>query len=271
MLDVHPPHHPVHAWRDFFLHIATITVGLLIAVGLEQTVELFHRRHQRHQVEEQLRMETLSNMNVALQNVDAFTAFQAGILARYNELQLAARDHRPPQALRPPAGPSNVYPANAAWLVAQQSATLGLLSTAESELYVGVYRTTDRVNSSMIEEFSSREKLYAAELPGRPPDQVDLQSMTKAATSDPSRLSPDQLNLLSERLADVYVNAGNCIFRNRQLYAIDWAAWHGYTSDSDLQRVSIDARNMTLEKTGLLARYPLPEEAKHLASAEADR
>ena len=47
MLDVHPPHHPTHGWRDFFIHIATITVGLLIAVGLEQTVETLHQRHQR--------------------------------------------------------------------------------------------------------------------------------------------------------------------------------------------------------------------------------
>lgn len=46
MLDVHPPHHPTHGWRDFFIHIATIVVGLLIAVALEQTVEILHHRHQ---------------------------------------------------------------------------------------------------------------------------------------------------------------------------------------------------------------------------------
>ena len=45
MLDVHPPHAPTHTWRDFFIHIATITVGLLIAVGLEQAVEFLHHRH----------------------------------------------------------------------------------------------------------------------------------------------------------------------------------------------------------------------------------
>jgi hypothetical protein len=39
MLDVHPPHNPTHTWRDFLLHIATIVIGLFIAVGLEQTVE----------------------------------------------------------------------------------------------------------------------------------------------------------------------------------------------------------------------------------------
>ena len=52
MLDVHPAHHAVSTWRDFFIHIATIVLGLLIAIGLEQTVESLHHRHQRHQLEE---------------------------------------------------------------------------------------------------------------------------------------------------------------------------------------------------------------------------
>ena len=32
MLDVHPPHHAANTWRDFFIHIATIVIGLLIAI-----------------------------------------------------------------------------------------------------------------------------------------------------------------------------------------------------------------------------------------------
>jgi hypothetical protein len=47
MLDVHPPHEATHTWRDFFIHIGTIVVGLLIAIGLEQSVEALHRRHER--------------------------------------------------------------------------------------------------------------------------------------------------------------------------------------------------------------------------------
>src|SRR5580704_4165927 len=50
MLDVHPAHHAANTWRDFFVHIATIVLGLLIAVGLEQTVEYSHHRHQLHDV-----------------------------------------------------------------------------------------------------------------------------------------------------------------------------------------------------------------------------
>jgi hypothetical protein len=57
MLDVHPPHEAAHSWKDFLIHIATIVVGLLIAVGLEQTVEFFHHRHERHQLVEDLKSE----------------------------------------------------------------------------------------------------------------------------------------------------------------------------------------------------------------------
>jgi hypothetical protein len=39
MLNVHASRESIHTWKDFFIHIATICVGLLIALGLEQTVE----------------------------------------------------------------------------------------------------------------------------------------------------------------------------------------------------------------------------------------
>lgn len=43
-MDVHPPHEPIHSIRDFLIHLLTITVGLLIALGLEATAEHFHHR-----------------------------------------------------------------------------------------------------------------------------------------------------------------------------------------------------------------------------------
>jgi hypothetical protein len=30
MLDVHPPHQSVDSWTDFFIHIASIVVGLVV-------------------------------------------------------------------------------------------------------------------------------------------------------------------------------------------------------------------------------------------------
>ena len=61
MLDVHPPHEPVHGWRDFFVHLSTITIGLLIALSLEGCVEWRHHRHLVHEAEVSLQKEIESN------------------------------------------------------------------------------------------------------------------------------------------------------------------------------------------------------------------
>ena len=61
MLDVHPPHEPVHGWRDFFVHLSTITIGLLIALSLEGCVEWRHHRHLVHEAEASLQREIESN------------------------------------------------------------------------------------------------------------------------------------------------------------------------------------------------------------------
>src|ERR1700679_625980 len=64
MLDVHPPHETAHSWRDFFIHIATICIGLLIAIGLEQSVEAIHHRHQREDLEHQMHAESVQTLDL---------------------------------------------------------------------------------------------------------------------------------------------------------------------------------------------------------------
>lgn len=63
MLDIHPPHHAATTWRDFFIHIATIVLGLLIAIGLEQTVELVHRHREAREARENIKQEIARNID----------------------------------------------------------------------------------------------------------------------------------------------------------------------------------------------------------------
>lgn len=62
MLDVHAPHQTPNGVRDFFIHLFTITMGLLIALGLEATAEAWHHRHQRIEAETNLRRELEDNL-----------------------------------------------------------------------------------------------------------------------------------------------------------------------------------------------------------------
>jgi hypothetical protein len=61
VIDVHPPTEPVHGWRDFFIHLITITIGLVIALSLEGWVEWMHHRHLVHEAEVSLQTEIKSN------------------------------------------------------------------------------------------------------------------------------------------------------------------------------------------------------------------
>src|ERR1700733_8328953 len=42
-MDLHPTGGPVRSIKDFFVHIGVVTLGILIALGLEQLVEAHHR------------------------------------------------------------------------------------------------------------------------------------------------------------------------------------------------------------------------------------
>jgi hypothetical protein len=63
MLDVHPPPHAAHGWRDFFVHIATIVIGLLIALGLEQSAEGIHHRRQVRDARDAIAEERTANQH----------------------------------------------------------------------------------------------------------------------------------------------------------------------------------------------------------------
>src|ERR1700676_5732864 len=81
-MDVHPANQPLHTWKDFWIHLGTITAGLLIALGLEAGVERMHQLHQRHQLEEALRAEAVKNIDILDRNikvVDRYMGWLAGL------------------------------------------------------------------------------------------------------------------------------------------------------------------------------------------------
>ena len=63
MLDVHAPHGRMEGFRDFLLHLLTITIGLLIALGLEGCVEWRHHRNLVHEAEDGMRGEISRNLD----------------------------------------------------------------------------------------------------------------------------------------------------------------------------------------------------------------
>jgi hypothetical protein len=91
MHEVHAPHQTIHSWKDFLVHIAAIAMGLLMAIGLEQTVEHFHHQHQAELIEEQMHSVLQSNIATdadTLKRLDEARNYLAGLqVAIANKLQ----------------------------------------------------------------------------------------------------------------------------------------------------------------------------------------
>lgn len=167
MLEVHPPHAVVHTWKDFIIHIATIAVGLLIAIGLEQTVEYFHHRHQLREARQQLSGEFDGNREVLRLNLDCIKSLQT-------ELDRDMAVIREYQASHTPITGKLNYahkifrPRDGAWLSVKQSGVLGLMPYDEMENHNYFYETLRDVMDSVI-GFTTPLKIAAA-IAGRSPD-----------------------------------------------------------------------------------------------------
>jgi hypothetical protein len=139
MLEAHPPDGPIHGWRGFLVHIGAIVIGLLIAVGLEQTVEALHHRHQRLQLEEQMHEVLEDDARVAIpDDIRKLTGTRAFLV----ELQRAAaayRDGAPSAALPDPndprAGIVMRLPSLAPYDAARENGTVALLNAQRIRLY----------------------------------------------------------------------------------------------------------------------------------------
>jgi hypothetical protein len=60
-VDIHAPHGGIHSWKDFWLHLVTITAGVLIALSLEGVRESFHNRGLVREARENIRREIADN------------------------------------------------------------------------------------------------------------------------------------------------------------------------------------------------------------------
>jgi hypothetical protein len=69
MTDVRSVYPVAHHWRDFFVQIAAIAIGLLLALAFDRVVGYFHERHQLAQARLDLRLEIEQNQRVWTKNV----------------------------------------------------------------------------------------------------------------------------------------------------------------------------------------------------------
>lgn len=181
MLDVHAPHGTVHTWKDFFIHIATIVIGLLIAIGLEQSVEWVHHKNQIREAREALSIERQSNRETFSRLASRWSLetahFQSNLAVFQHLIQqpLTHTDERPAKV------DWHILDAtfsSSAWDTAKQSGITALMPQQEVRTTEDLYKSLSVVDASAAER---------------------LRSITSArrymtADSDPSSLTAVQLS-----------------------------------------------------------------------------
>lgn len=165
MLDVHVPH-PTHTWKDFFIHIATIVVGLLIAIGLEQTVEYIHHRFEIKETREALSREKEENRRRFAVNTTSFRWEAAELTNNLRVLAFLQQhpgtvEEKLPGVLQWGFGHASI--AELSWKNAQQTQVLTLMPPEEAENYAALYDLLDVTdkNERAAYEAVSRASSYS--------------------------------------------------------------------------------------------------------------
>ena len=243
MLDVHPPHTPTHSWRDFFIHVGTICVGLLIAVGLEQTVEAVHRQRERNELRESLRRES----DQVARDCERLEPAMTGEIDWHEEmanlLLKSAREHQPIGRVPPYARSDFDVPGDPVYLAAKASTKLELLTQPEIQAYGELDAVIGDVRAAYqlrIEALDSDQKAFSA-LPLGNPSIAVTQNATFQNPRDLEKitLTPASLDELYKGTISAEISTSAFRYRSRQVRG---AAVELQKGDRDLQKIQAAER-----------------------------
>ena len=155
MIDVHPAPHAAHSWREFLTHIATIVLGIIIAIGLEQIVELVHHHGERVRLEAALRNESLLNRRLVAFNTDSVAQVRRNIRLNMTNLDRDGKNFVPV----PPPHDTFLPFINSAWITARKNDVAELLPSEIAESYWKVNFMTDATAAEISSLADARKKV----------------------------------------------------------------------------------------------------------------
>jgi hypothetical protein len=180
MLDVHPPHEAAHTWKDFFIHIATIVVGLCIAVGLEQMVQFFHHKHEVRSTRKELRQERQENHRQLRIETAAWRVEVAALKNNMLVLQYLQQHPGTPEEKLPGTlvwGQQSAIFVHTVWDAAQRDGITALMPGEETAENAKLYELLQRIEDA-------HDRVWFA---------VNAAAQYMYADRDPSHLTPVQV------------------------------------------------------------------------------
>ena len=159
-MDVHPPHGPIRSWKDFTLHLLTITIGLLIALALEAAVQSLHHRHMVKEARANLRREIVENQRLYTQNLRSAQTQLVQLEQNIEQLRELRAGKTPEHFdLQWNFGWNGFV--ESAWMSARDIGAVGYMRPEVIEEYSGLYRQQTFVNEAGVSIFFDQAKAAA--------------------------------------------------------------------------------------------------------------
>ncbi len=155
MLDVHPPHEKMHGIKDFLLHLLTITIGLLIALGLEGYAEHWRHGELKKDAEAKLRQEIRDNAEEIVV-VHKANASEQENLKRIIDFLNARKKNEPYDTRQIRLDFALGGLKSASWKTAAATGALGFMEYDQVQRYSVVYELQDKYSAlqdQTIDEF----------------------------------------------------------------------------------------------------------------------
>ena len=153
-MHIHLPK-PLHGWREFLGEVGIIFIGVLLAIGAEQTIEALHHRAQVHDALAKLHAESVENRSAFDANVAGLEQSQASVdtdLVALGDCGGAADAGR----RVPIARPALLVPTDHAWIGVRDSALLPLLPVEVTDSYYKVNTFKDLMIPGMNAALAAR-------------------------------------------------------------------------------------------------------------------
>jgi hypothetical protein len=185
-MEVHAPEHPISTWRDFLIHMGTITLGLLIALGLEQAAEWAHHRHQLHIAEQNLQAELEANRTLLAQDEVQLDESGKQLLNILGAIDLL-RKHGKTTSMKALWAWSDLE--SAAWDTARNTGATAFMSYSQAQELADRYHQQDLVNSQAAAYIRS---IYPVMIPlasGKTPDQLTPAQLDRMELNTESALA----------------------------------------------------------------------------------
>lgn len=155
MMDVHPPHRRIEGLRDFFLHLLTITIGLLIAFGLEAGIELARHRSLRREADANLRQELRDNQKDLAISRAGIAKERQNLVSILNFLEARVRNE-PYSANGLLLSYTLRGMRDASWRTASDTGALGYMEYSHVQRYADAYQVQEeyvRLERETLDDF----------------------------------------------------------------------------------------------------------------------